>query len=489
MRNVEAPLVRLAVSLMAGIAVCDAIACPFPLLPIFISLVVAALLVWRWPQVQSLAICLCFVALGMLLMQRQEKALRVTWPEREVSYKAVVLSEPVEKTKTVAVDLLLPESGRKLKAYFYKDSRSRALHVGDGLHIRSQIKENNSWLNGTFDYRRYLAVHGFTGQTFVKGWNWQPAKVSLNGLSRLERSRLFFLQQRSRLLQRFAAQGLEADEYAVVAAMALGDKSALTKELKEMYSQTGASHVLALSGLHLGIIYMLLSLLIMRRRWRVAAQVLSILGIWAFVFLVGLPVSVLRSAVMLTVYALLSLGHRQKMSVNVLAFTAIVMLCWNPLALFDVGFQLSFTAVLAILLFMPLFEDIIPQPFQLRHRLVHWLWGMACISVAAQLGVAPLIAYYFGRFSTWFLLTNFIVVPAATLILYLSLIAVMIPSCAFLLIAVVRALNTVLSHIAALPFASIEGLHPTTWQLALMYAGIGAVWLLIAKKKITQVPS
>ena len=122
-----------------------------------------------------------------------------------------------------------------------------------------------------------------------------------------------------------------ADEsYAVVATMALGDKSALTIELKDTYSVTGASHVLALSGLHLGIIYTLLSLLIAGRRWQMLSQLVLILSIWAFVFLVGMSVSVVRSAVMLSLYALLSLGHRDKMSANTLAFTAIVLLMINP---------------------------------------------------------------------------------------------------------------------------------------------------------------
>ena len=120
--------------------------------------------------------------------------------------------------------------------------------------------------------------------------------------------------------------------------MALCDKSALTKELRETYSKTGASHILALSGLHLGIIYALLSMLIVGRRWQMITQVAIILSIWAFVFLVGMSASVVRSAVMLTVYALLAIGHRHKMSVNTLAFTAIVMLLVTPKALFDVGF-------------------------------------------------------------------------------------------------------------------------------------------------------
>ena len=302
---------------------------------------------------------------------------------------------------------------------------------------------------------------------------------------RLERTQQYFLHQRSVLLERLEKAGLSDDQYAVVAAMALGDKSALTKELKETYSKTGASHVLALSGLHLGIIYALLSMLVIGRRWQMITQVAIILSIWAFVFLVGMSASVVRSAVMLTVYALLALGHRQKMSVNTLAFTAIVMLLVTPKALFDVGFQMSFMAVFSILLFVPLFYRPFSAEYLMTHRAISWLWGMVAVSIAAQIGVAPLIAYYFGRFSCYFLLTNFIVIPAATLILYLSLATLLIPSIGAILASIVGLLNTTLLYLATLPGATIEDLHPSIMLTVSLYGVIFAtyylLWLTIPK--------
>lgn len=298
--------------------------------------------------------------------------------------------------------------------------------------------------------------------------------------SRLERSKMFFLQKRDQLLQRLSDGGMEGDAYAVVAAMALGDKYALTKDLKDTYSVTGASHVLALSGLHLGIIYMLLSLVV-GRRWRMVSQLLVILSIWAFVFLVGMSVSVVRSAIMLSVYALLSLGHRRRMSVNTLAFTAMIMLVINPKSLFDVGFQMSFMAVLSILLWMPIFGRMFTEQYLMDHRVVKWLWGLLSVSCAAQMGVAPLVAFYFGRFSSYFLLTNLIVIPAATLILYLALVVLVAPSLAYLLIYIVNGLNVVLARMAELPGASIDGLHPTMLQVIMVYVIIFSFWLIIER--------
>lgn len=377
-----APLLPLAVCLMAGIVVGRYVSLPVSWWFLLSGGVVVTLLLWRFVHLQTLGIILCFVFLGAAMMERQ--------------------------------------------------------HPAEG-HPQSEASQD----------------------------------------SRLSRSRTFFLYQRDRLLQRLSDGGLEGDAYAVVAAMALGDKSALTKDLRETYSVTGASHVLALSGLHLGIIYMLLSLLVLGRRWRMLSQLFLIISIWGFVFLVGMSMSVVRAAIMLSVYALLSLGHRDKMSINTLAFTAIVMLLVHPLSLFDVGFQLSFMAVFSILLWYPIFEGLIPQPYLMSHRLVKWLWTMLAVSCAAQLGTAPLVAYYFGRFSTLFLITNLVVIPTATLILYLALLVLIVPSLANLLNNIVTFLNTFLDRMTALPCASIEGLHPSVLQTIMVYVVIAAVYMII----------
>lgn len=478
----EAPLVRLAVCLMAGIIIGDTFVVGRWLLVVLVTMVVVAVLLRKYEHGQSVAIAVCFVVLGWLLMERQKASLVVDWPEGEVRYEAVAISEPIEKPKTMAVDVLLAKSGCKLKCYFYKDDRSRALHIGDGLKIQSRIEANSEWRRGSFDYRRYLEIHGFTGRTFVASWKWQKAKVSLKQLSRLERMRLTFLKYRNQLLSRLNPVAEENDDaYAVVAAMALGDKSALTQELKDVYSVTGASHILALSGLHLGIIYTLLSLFVFSRRWQMLSQIIIMLSIWGFVFLVGLSTSVMRSAVMLSVYALLSLGHRDRMSVNTLAFTAIVMLMVSPMSLFDVGFQMSYMAVFSILLFVPLMEGIFPAEYLMSHRVVRWLWGMVTVSLSAQIGTAPLITYYFGRFSCYFLPTNFIVIPAAMLILYLSLVVLLVPSLAFILFDIVAMLNGLLTKMASIPGASIDNLHPTKIQTTMIYVIIVAVYLLAVK--------
>ena len=378
----SAPLLRLAVCLIVGIVIANYVPLPIAVLPILAVMVVITMFLGKYENLQSIAILVCFLLVGMFLMQRHLSAT--------------------------------------------DDSQS---------------------------------------------------------VSRLDNTKAYFLIQRGILLDRMYDSGVDGDAYAVVAAMALGDKSALTHELRDTYSVSGASHVLALSGLHLGIIYCMLWLLLPHRRWPAVSQTIILIVMWLYVLLVGMPVSVVRSAVMLTVYGLLSISHRNKMSVNALAFTAIVMLMWNPEWLFDIGFQLSFMAVLAILLFVPVFEDVFSARYLQEHRLVRYVWGLVAVSVSAQIGVAPLLAYYFGRLSTYFLLTNFIVLPAAYIILGFSLIVLLFPSLAYILLYIVDTLNAVLFRITAIPGSSIDGFHPNVLQVVLTYVIIFCTYLLIERIK------
>lgn len=317
----------------------------------------------------------------------------------------------------------------------------------------------------------------------VRQWVQKQKEPDANTM--VGRSRLFFLKQREKLLERYRQQGLEDDAYALVAAMTLGDKTAIDKDLRQTYNISGAAHVLALSGLHMGIIYAALTLLTFGRRRRIVTQALIVIALWAFVFLVGMPASAVRAAAMLSLYALLTLGYREKASINALAFTALVMLSISPYTLFDVGFQMSFLAVLSILVWTPVLNDWVSPALQRRWPPLRWAWGLTAVTLAAQLGVVPLIAYYFGRISTYFLLSSFVAIPAVTVIVWLALATLLVPGLTPVLTAVTNGLNACLDAISRLPGANIEGLRPTLLQVCLTYVLILCVYWMteIAKVK------
>lgn len=442
------PLLGPVVSLMAGIVLMTLHPVSWTVLPLLAVCVVLTFVLSRWPVVQTCMIMVDFLLVGMTTVQRQPPPVD---PQKRA--EVVVFAEPVERPKTICVDLLLSETGQHVRRYLWKDEQSRALQLGDALVLNK------------------------IGEGFVSRRDWQTGGEGLQRMGRIDRVRLNFLLWRHQLLERYRQTPMEEEAYAVLAAMTLGDKSALTPEIRETYSVTGASHVLALSGLHLGIIYMLLSRLMLGRRRFWLSQTVIVTCIWAFAFLTGLSPSMVRSSTMITVYAVFSAGGRGRSSVNLLAFSALIMLLVDPSSLFDVGFQLSFLAVLSILLFVPLIERFWPAD----HWLTKWLRGMVAVSLAAQMGVAPLIAYYFGRFSTYFLLTNFIVIPMVTVILYGALIVVVIPSLGIWLAEMVWILNKALGWMAQMPYASIDGLHPSVLQVCLLYVVVLLIYLITSR--------
>ena len=288
---------------------------------------------------------------------------------------------------------------------------------------------------------------------------------------------------RERLLSLLSKSKANDQRYAVIAAMALGDKTSLSKQTRDDFNISGGAHVLALSGLHLGIIYAILSLLFPlsgRHKW--CKQAIILIAIWAYTFMVGMGASVTRAAIMLTVLSAGTVLGRGKASLNTLSLAAIVMLSADPLSLWDTGFQLSFMAVLGILLFYPFLSGII----FIKQKALRIMWNITAVSLAAQVATAPLVMYYFGRFTCYFLLTNIITVPAATIIIYgvvVWLLTIPVPAAgnvaASILLTVAGAMNYTLSVIASLPGASIENISIGIPQVVGMYALIAAAAVFV----------
>lgn len=336
------PLLRVALMLVAGIVAGDALYGAVGQSVWMLSAVALLLLsftLWHRPITQSCVIMAVIVLAGAWRVTVRRGDVCMTLPDKPVCYEAVVASRPVAHGKVVRCDLLVSNGAlvrRKIKASILcneRDGRARRLTVGDGMRIVSELREpENYHKDSNFDYRRWMSVHGFVATTFLLPSSWQSLPVSLDSLSRTDRLSLRAMRLRESLLSRIhSLRGMSAEERAVVAAMTLGDKSGLTGELKETYSVTGASHVLALSGLHLGIIYFILTLLFSRRRVHAMGQAAVVVTIWGYVFMVGLPASAVRAATMFSLCSLVSMLNRDRMSLNTISFAAVVMLAANPL--------------------------------------------------------------------------------------------------------------------------------------------------------------
>ena len=460
----------------------------------FVFSVALAVVLRRHDVGQGIALCAASLLLGMTLVMHQDQKLRKPLPAGTVTYEAVVASEPQPRGKVMRMDLWMvgeETMPRRVKASILCDTtmqRHLGLHVGDGIIASSQLEKPENYYHSQFDYPLYLRCHGFTATTLILPGNWRKASVSLTSLSYLDRTILAAMKFRQKTLRHYLSLGLDDEDMAIAVAMALGDRSRLTNDLRDIYSVSGASHVLALSGLHLGIIYILLSLLVGARRSGMWREWLVIAGIWSYAVFTGLSPSVVRASTMITIYSMAGMLHRQRMSLNALGLTAIIMLVANPMCLYDVGFQMSFMAVLSILVFYKPVYGLVSSEYLLAHPVVKWVWAMVVVSCCAQLGVAPLTAYYFGRFSVYFLLTNFIVIPLATIVLYLtaamlvaSLVPLLLPWVAKALAAVVGCQTQMVRWVSSLPGSSIEHITINRLQVLMIYVFLTALSVVVYK--------
>lgn len=419
------------------------------------------------------------------------------WKSGKTTYKAVIVSPISYHQRTVSCDLLLTDCesslsanvGSRIKAHFLidNDSSTSTLQIGDGLIINSRIKGLESRAKSletrNFDYNKYLKIHGYAGSTFIMPQNFHKEVISLQNLSVIERTKLKMLLARDKLLVVLRSH-IGNSEYPIVAAMALGDKTMIDKDIRETFSDTGVSHLLALSGLHISIIFSFIMLIFTPISYpgsnyslrRIFTTIATIIPIWIYVLLVGMPVSAVRSAVMITIYGLVGAIGRNRISINTIALAAIIILAFNPLSLFDVGFQLSFLALSGIHIFFPILDATIDARWLQEHRAVKWFWSATLISISAQAATAPLIAYYFGTFSFTFLLANYFAIPLATLILYGSCIFFITSPIAILQLWIGKAITTLvltltsaLKYIAALPYTAIHGIHINKVQVIFLY--------------------
>lgn len=458
---------------------------------------------WRWCFGVSLSLfCL---AGGWLSVNLQLKtAAETEFPKEEAVYRLRVNDFPEVRERTFLCRVWLKERhdslgihpvNKQAILYFQRDSLSSRLQMGEELWVRSRISPPVSARNfDEFDYARYLIRKGISGTGFVASGHWQfsECRKEKEGIATvLYRLAASYRTQIENLYRRL---GIEGDELAVLSALTLGDKTDLSESVRESYSVAGVSHVLALSGLHIGLLYalaffLLRPLLLGGQSGRVLRSLLLILLLWLFAFFTGLSPSVVRSAAMFSIWALADLCGRQSFSLNTLALTAWLMLLVRPVGLFDVGFQLSFAAVLSILLFQPFLYRLCP----VRHRAGTYLWGLVSVSVAAQLGTAPLVLFYFSRFSTHFLLTNLLVVPLVTLILYAAVVLLLLtPMSGLQAVAAVglermlRMLNLLVRWVEQLPYASVDGIWLYPLEVAGCYLVLGAFFCYLCHRRYAR---
>ena len=486
----ESPLSLLLLPLIVGIALAELAELPPKIIPYIISaasvLMLAAFIV-GWPKLRErreaktrlfvLLAAALMVMIGMVSDIMHYERNRVEWPSEPREWRGIVneVAQPTAKTWRVSVVVIDGGVARKVMLSILQTALPAPPKVGEAIDFYGEVRQPYNYSPQThdnqssnFDYARWLRRQGYSGQAFVaRGVRLVDAAEAqaMRALLPLwQKLRVSTLTLRSRLLRQYERLDLATEDAAVLAALTLGDKSAVTKDTREKYSVTGASHVLALSGLHLSIlaslVFLLLSPLRVRRWSQCLSAIVMLALVWGFVFLTGCSISIIRSALMLSFIILLGLRGEGLASINNVVLAAFVVLLVSPQSLMDVGFQLSFLAVFFIIYFLPYFKEWMLQ------RTPRWSWPLLSflyVTVIAQLATAPVVACVFGRLPLLFLLTNLLVIPCAYVLLIGAVcffIFLWWPAVAtaigWVLARSVELMNNGLAHIASLPGASVE---------------------------------
>jgi competence protein ComEC len=407
------------------------------------------------------------------------------------------ITEPVEikerSIKVIARPLLAFDSVEwkkvtgKLMLYFEKDSLAAALEYGDCMLIQSALQTIQPPLNpAEFDYRRHLANKGVYCQAFVKKADWEvlrkhqghPVKALGIGL-------------RKKFLDILEESGLGGKEYAVASAILLGYDEHLDSEQRRQFTGAGAIHILCVSGLHVGIIYLVLSgmLGVLKRKkgLRMVRTFVLLLAIWFYALVTGFSPSVLRATTMFSFIIIGSSLSRKPNIYNSLAGSAFLLLAINPYMITAVGFQLSYLAVLGIVtIYKPVYSLITPTNW-----LLDKIWSITAVSLSATLATFSLTTFYFNQFPNLFAVTNLIAIPASTLILYTGILVLITSPVDFIsnllaqvLTWIIRVLNFSVGWIEGLSFSTLKGLYINSLELFLVFLiCFGVVMILLEQKR------
>lgn len=380
----------------------------------------------------------CFLFLsGISLTTLKSKSLIADFPSRSGLYTAVLMTNGAAKNTSVQCEAYIPSYDDGLRKQdcrksvilsFQKNAKNRKLKAGDVIYyygIMQIPKPNRN--PGSFNYADYLRYQGISGTAYIPDYTWWrdslSSKISVvEDLPLSVRMILRFRKLRNYLLTPYSTKSGDEEIVSVLSALTLGDVSGLPQQLKSDYSVAGVSHILALSGSHMAVLYAILELFFSAflYRWRAGrliGKITIVLFLWNFVFLAGCQPSIIRAAIMYTLLVCASFFSRKALSLNSLAAAAFFMLVVDPYSLFDVGFQLSFLAVLGILFF----NGILYKRFQTPYKPVNYAVSILTVSLAVQLVSFPLLMYYFSSFPLYFLFANLLVVPVSSIVLLIAL--------------------------------------------------------------------
>lgn len=455
--------------------------------------------VWGW--VQGVVIMLLFFVAGCCITYNNDIRNNAAWVGgvyHDSDAVLVTIEEPlVEKLKSYKAlasvqavyhnNKWVPVKGNLL-LYFKKDSLPVNLVYGTQIIFYKPLQRiKNSGNPGSFDYQRFSGFHDIYHQCFL-----QPGDYKTTGTTNRNALTQWLFSLRSGVIAVLKQYIKDEREQGVAEALLIGYRDDLDKSLVQAYSNTGVVHIIAISGLHLGMIYGSLLMIFKRmKRFRLTKwikPIVILVVLWTFSLVAGAAPSILRSAVMFSFLLSGEILNKRLSVYNTLAASAFTLLCFNPFALWDVGFQLSYAAVLSIILFMqPIFKW-----FYIKNKAISATWQLTAVTLSAQVLTIPIVCFHFHQFPNLFLVTNFLVVPLSSFILYgellLLVLAKIMPFAAvwvgWLTEKMLWLMNQFIVVINNVPFAVTDGIQVSLLQAIIMFMVIIFIsyWLMRRSK-------
>jgi competence protein ComEC len=407
------------------------------------------------------------------------------------------ITDPPEiKEKSVKTTALIKDrlyhgvwvnSQQKILVYLEKDSSSVRLLPGDILLAKLRLNGVPTPQNpGAFDYSKYLAAKGIYNQAYIKSGLWKLA-----GKSGRKSLHVLAFKWQNKLLHTYQRIGLNNTLYSLLSALTLGYKSDLEAHTKQIFSAAGVMHVMALSGFNVAVIALVMGYLLIftdrSRTGRIFKTSVIILVIWLFAFVTGLSPSVTRAAVMISFVMTGKLLHRQINTYNILFVSAFLILTISPALVYDISFQLSFAAVLGILIYQPVLYGLLVFKNFFNDK----IWQLFTLSCAAQLSTLPLTLFYFHQFPVYFWLTNLYVVPLVSVIICVAgfylIVAAITPfalAIGKLLAILLAALYKAVAFVEILPYSLIENIRINKIQVVLLLFFILYLGFFILQRKL-----
>jgi competence protein ComEC len=486
------PFVRITIPLLFGI-ICQYLLFPvkFSGLLLIILMLFSLLLLQMFKLYRQYSLSwlygfhyyLIFFFLGISLVQLHP--LKTTIPLDEENYFELLVPEnPVYNDNSLRLDVKVrafsadgtnwTKCNEQSIIYMSKDSTLK-FSPGDVLVCKTVFNAISPPQNPEeFDYREYLKRKKIFSTAFV---NPEHLFVVDSGQISFYRKFIFNLQEYS--LETLQKARLKPEELSVAMALLIGDKQFLEDELRDSYTASGTIHLLAVSGLHVGIVFMILNFVLgfmdRKQKTRLLKGCIILISLWIYASVAGLASSIVRASVMFSIFVLADMSNKSKSTYNNIALSCFIMCLSNPYLIFESGFQLSYLAVLGIVYFQPKFM----KPFHKCNRFVKPLVECMTVTLAAQLGTLPVILYIFKVFPTYFLLSNLILVPYTSVVMYIGALVIALSWQPFLLFIsgtvlnfAIYLMNSVVKFFDRLPGSTIDGIQINGIQCTLLVMSI-----------------